>query len=148
MESKFVFTKVEEDEGNEWQLPRPATSLSAGYDLRIFCPHRGYIDIAPSSGAMCRTNTVVAMPTDAIGMVVSRSGLAFRDGLIVLNSPGIIDADYHDEVCVLLFNSSTVTRRVLHGERIAQLVFVTNANPYRGAHDVHRSGGFGSTGTS
>jgi len=148
MDSKFVFSLADDDCGCEWQLPKPATSLSAGYDLRVFCPDNGFIDIPAGTGTMCRTNIVVAMPTDAIGMLVSRSGLAFRDGLIVLNSPGIIDADYHDELCVLLFNSSTTTRRILHGDRIAQLVFVPNANPYRGTHSVHRDGGFGSTGVS
>jgi len=81
-------------------------------------------------------------------MVCSRSGLAAREGVIVLNAPGIIDADYEDTIKVILYNADhTRTVRISQGDRIAQLVF---AYAYRRTELVkkeQRTGGLGSTGT-
>jgi dUTP pyrophosphatase len=80
-------------------------------------------------------------------MVCSRSGLAVRDGVIVLNAPGIVDADYEDTIKVILLNTGDSPVRLTAGTRIAQLVF---AFAYRRAELVKeedRQGGLGSTGT-
>jgi dUTP pyrophosphatase len=79
-------------------------------------------------------------------MIVSRSGLAIREGLIVLNAPGIIDADYNNEMCVILHNTSSATRRILHKDRIAQIIFMANDAPLDESIRSARTSGFGSTG--
>jgi dUTP pyrophosphatase len=80
-----------------------------------------------------------------------RSGQAFKNALTIPNAPGTVDADYAEEWMVIVRNDAPATRRVLHGERIAQVVFARHV-----ALDIHeatvartteRAGGFGSTGT-
>lgn len=135
-----------DDVDPEWELPTRATSLSAGFDLRAYLPESDFVDVAPGQTVLIRTGVKVTMPHWGFGMVASRSGLAIREGLIVLNAPGIIDADYNHEICVILHNTSVAPRRVMPKDRIAQLLFVVNDAPWAGSVTNSRTSGFGSTG--
>lgn len=145
MQDKYIFT-LADDVSEDWKLPERATSLSAGFDLRAYMPETDFVEIAPSQTVLLRTGVKVSMPHWGIGMIASRSGLAIREGLIVLNSPGIIDADYNHEICVVLHNTSSATRRIMPKDRIAQILFVVNDAPWEGSVTNARSSGFGSTG--
>jgi len=117
-----------------------ATHKSAGYDIRA----NGEYHLMPGEVKVIGTGIWVEMPDDVMGMVCSRSGLASR-GIVVNNAPGIIDADYKNEVKVILMNQTDDIYPVNDGDKIAQLVFTK----WLDAGDVvfiHREGGFGSTG--
>jgi len=145
LQDKYVFAHAE-DVDPAWELPVRGTSLSAGFDLRAYIPETDFVDINPSQTVLLRTGVTVSMPPYGIGMIASRSGLAIREGLIVLNAPGIVDADYKHEVCVILHNTSSVPRRIMHKDRIAQILFVLNDAPWEGSVTNSRTAGFGSTG--
>jgi dUTP pyrophosphatase len=151
MKMAYEFELVLDNDDNIWELPTPATQLSAGYDLRCYCPNTDalYVEINPGETVVLRTNVKVNIPPFGIGMVVSRSGQVARKGLMVANAPGIIDADYNGEICVIMHNISKEPQRAFHGERIAQIVFVMNDNiSTRDGELPERTGGFGSTGVS
>ena len=101
-------------------LPGYAHSGDAGADLvaRIEVP------LEPNGGrAMVPTGIALAIPEGHAGFVQPRSGLALRHGVTCLNTPGLIDSGYRDELCVLLVNTDPeVPYRVQRGDRIAQLV--------------------------
>jgi len=97
------------------------------------------------------TGIALAIPEGYAGLVLPRSGLAFRQGLMVVNSPGLIDAGYRGEVRVCLFNSGAEAFTIEPGDRIAQLLIQAVATPTFSAHaslpaSVRGRGGFGSTG--
>jgi dUTP pyrophosphatase len=106
--------------------------------------------IAPGKRALIPTGLVLALPQGYEAQVRPRSGLALREGLTVLNTPGTIDADYRGEVKVILVNLGEAPVEVTRGMRIAQLVVapVTRVTLVEGAVDEtpRGSGGFGSTG--
>ncbi len=111
----------------------------------------GELVIGPFGRQLVPTGLSIAIPEGFEGQVRPRSGLAWRHGVTVLNSPGTIDADYRGELKVLLVNSSDVPFRLTRGERIAQLVIC----PVERAElvlvdeldDTARgAGGYGSTG--
>ena len=79
-------------------------------------------------------------------MVCSRSGLAARDGVIVLNAPGIIDADYEETIKVILLNTGDSVVRLTAGSRIAQIVFAYAYRKTELVRNEDRTGGLGSTG--
>ncbi|MDP9388816.1 MAG: dUTP diphosphatase [Actinomycetota bacterium] len=103
-------------------LPLPAYARigDAGADLVA----REDADLAPSGGrALIATGVAVALPAGYAGFVQPRSGLALHHGVTCLNTPGLIDAGYRDELRVLLVNTDpTRSYRVRRGDRIAQLV--------------------------
>jgi dUTP pyrophosphatase len=101
-------------------LPKYETVASAGVDLRanIDAP----IVIGPLERCLVKTGLFMAIPVGYEGQVRPRSGLAFKSGITVLNSPGTIDADYRGEVGVILINLSNEPFTIQDGERIAQLV--------------------------
>ena len=97
------------------------------------------------------TGIALAIPEGYAGFVQPRSGLAFKHGIMVVNSPGLIDAGYRGEVRVSLYNSGTEPFAVAVGERIAQLVVQRVEEPVfrrRGgvARTARGEGGFGSSG--
>jgi len=131
-------------------LPAYATESSAGMDVRAKL--EAPIVLQPGAYRLIPTGLYAALPTGTELQVRPRSGLAFKHGVTVLNSPGTIDADYRGEIGVLLINHGTQPFTVENGERIAQLVLAryeriewketeTLPDTTRGA------GGFGSTGT-
>ena len=102
------------------QLPEYATPLSAGVDLRanINAP----IVMPPLGRALVPTGLFMALPKGYEAQVRPRSGMALKQGVTVLNSPGTIDADYRGEIGVILINLSDVEVKINDGDRIAQMV--------------------------
>jgi dUTP pyrophosphatase len=130
-------------------LPTYATNLSAGMDLRaeLLSP----VELKPLERALIPTGLFIELPPRFEAQIRPRSGLAFKNGVTVLNSPGTIDADYRGEIKVLLVNLSNETFEVNDGERIAQMVIARHENAewcvVNNLTDSDRgAGGFGSTG--
>lgn len=132
-------------------LPAPAYARpgDAGADLRA----RESVTLAPGGGrALIPTGIAVALPPGTAGFVQPRSGLALKHGVTCLNTPGLIDCGYRDELKVILVNlDPTEPYEVRRGDRIAQLVIqrVEEAS-FTEVDDLGESarglGGFGSTG--
>lgn len=106
---------------SQHQLPDYATELSAGMDLRAFLPDT-HVKLAPGERILIPTGISIALPVGVEAQVRPRSGLAFKFGITVLNSPGTIDADYRGDVGVLLINLGREEFVINNGDRIAQLV--------------------------
>lgn len=130
-------------------LPGYATAGSAGLDLlaAVAAP----VVLAPGARALVPTGLRLAVPVGFEAQVRPRSGLALRQGLLVPNSPGTIDADYRGEVAVILLNLGDAPVTVERGMRIAQLVFAPVARarwvPATSLPPTARgAGGFGHTG--
>ena len=131
------------------QLPVYATELSAGMDLRANIDES--ITLNPMERRIIPTGLYIALPPGYEAQVRPRSGLAFKHGITVLNSPGTIDADYRGEIGVLLVNLSTEPFVITEGERIAQMVI---ARHEQGQFEVveqldqteRGEGGYGHTG--
>ena len=139
--------------GEGLALPAHATPDSAGLDLRAAVPEDEPVTLAPGARALVPTGLQIALPRGTEGQVRPRSGLAYKHGVTVLNSPGTIDADYTGEVGVLLVNHGAEPFVVARGERIAQLVVARYApvrlQPVERLSDTARgAGGFGSTGVA
>ncbi len=131
-------------------LPEYATIASAGLDVRAKLEQS--IVLHPREWKLIPTGLFVALPVGTELQVRPRSGLAFKHGVTVLNSPGTIDADYRGEIGVLLINHGTKPFTVEHGERIAQLVLARYEQiKWKETENLPASdrgtGGFGSTGT-
>jgi len=132
------------------QLPKYETEQSAGVDLRanIESP----ITLKPLERTLVKTGLFIALPKGYEAQVRPRSGLAYKNGITVLNSPGTIDADYRGEIGVILVNLSNENFIINDGERIAQLVIAKHEQPnfieVSELNETTRgSGGFGSTGS-
>lgn len=101
-------------------LPEYATKLSAGLDLRANLDVS--IELKPLERVLVPTGLFIALPKGYEAQIRPRSGLAFKNGITVLNSPGTIDADYRGEIKVLLVNLSNENFLINDGERVAQMV--------------------------
>ena len=132
------------------QLPAYETVNSAGMDLRAYLPE-GAIVIKPLQRVLVPTGLFMEIPEGYEGQVRPRSGLAIKNGITVLNTPGTIDADYRGEVKIILINLSDTDFTINSGDRLAQIIFAkceqmevvnveTLSETERGA------GGFGHTG--
>ncbi|MEM6647915.1 MAG: dUTP diphosphatase [Bacteroidota bacterium] len=133
-------------------LPSYATPLSAGMDLRAAVPEDAPMTLPSGGWALIPTGLTMAIPAGYEAQVRPRSGLAYKKGVTVLNSPGTIDADYRGEVRVLLINHGPEPFVIERGERIAQMIIAQHAQAdvavVDALDDTERgSGGFGSTGT-
>jgi dUTP pyrophosphatase len=131
-------------------LPAYATSDSAGMDLSAAVPAE--LVLKPGARAVVPTGFAVALPRGYEAQVRPRSGLAAKNGVTVLNTPGTIDADYRGEVGVILVNLGQQDFTVTRGMRIAQMVIApVTAAALSEVTDLPRTargaGGFGSTGT-
>jgi dUTP pyrophosphatase len=131
-------------------LPSYATPQSAGLDLlaAIDTP----ITVKPFERVMVPTGLCIALPDGFEAQVRPRSGLAAKNGLTVLNSPGTIDADYRGEIKVILINLSQENFVIERGSRIAQMVLASYVQAQWDVRlelddTLRGSGGFGSTGT-
>ncbi|NBV11059.1 MAG: dUTP diphosphatase [Chitinophagia bacterium] len=102
-------------------LPAYATQGSSGLDLRAFIPTP--IQLAPLERVLIPTGLHIAMPNHMEAQIRPRSGLAIKQGLTCLNTPGTIDADYRGEIKVILINLSNQIQVIQDGDRIAQIVF-------------------------
>ena len=133
--------------GEGLPLPSYATPGAAGMDVVA----AEDVDLAPGQRHAVATGFRVAIPEGYEVQVRPRSGLAFKHGISVPNTPGTIDSDYRGELKILLINHGTEPFAIRRGERIAQLVpaVVTLASfdEVEELDDTHRgAGGFGSTG--
>uniref|UniRef100_A0A6C0CK84 dUTP diphosphatase n=1 Tax=viral metagenome TaxID=1070528 RepID=A0A6C0CK84_9ZZZZ len=150
-----MYTLVKVSLINESDNPDPKyeTEGSAGMDLRAYLPE-GQVKIFPRKRAIIDTGIRVVIPSGHEGQVRSRSGLAAKHGIMVLNSPGTIDSDYRGRIKVILLNTSDTVFEVNSGDRIAQLVFAQHSTAVihivESFDDIHSTergeGGFGSTG--
>ncbi len=136
---------------NQSKHPLPAyeTKASAGLDVRanIDAP----IELKPLERTLVKTGLFMEIPEGFECQVRSRSGLALKKGISVLNAPGTVDADYRGEVGVILINLSNETFVIEDGERIAQFVFAKVKQAKWKVAEVlteteRGGGGFGSTG--
>ena len=152
-------------------LPSRATEGSAGHDLRAHLRQRTVrcsdgerqydrsavelggewgIELAPREMALVPLGFRTRLPSGVEAQVRPRSGQSFRTALGIPNAPGTVDSDYAEEWMVIVRNDAPRARRIVHGERIAQVVFARYVAPSLVEGEVGRTtaraGGFGSTG--
>jgi dUTP pyrophosphatase len=130
-------------------LPAYETEQSAGMDLRANIEET--ISLGPLERALVPTGLFIALPPGFEAQVRPRSGLAAKQGITVLNSPGTVDADYRGEIKVILVNLSNTAIHIQDGDRIAQLVIARHERAvWQVAEQLDETargtGGFGSTG--
>ena len=132
-----------------FKLPKRATEGSSGYDLYS----SDNLMLAAGARVLVPTGLKMVIPKGFEGLIRSRSGLALKHGIAVLNSPGTIDSDYRGEIKVILINTSKETFEIQKGMRIAQMVFATHETPTLEIinsvdeyNTERKDGGFGSTG--
>ena len=152
-------------------LPTRATTGSAGYDVRAYLAGRSVrlsdgathgersaseengewgVTLAPGEMALVPLGFRTRLPSGIEAQVRPRSGQAFKHALTIPNAPGTVDADYAEEWMVIVRNDAPLARRIVHGERIAQVVFarhvVVELREGMVQRTTERAGGFGSTG--
>ena len=132
-------------------LPRYMTELAAGMDLcaALDAP----LHLAPGARCLVPTGIALAIPAGFEGQVRPRSGLALKNGVTLLNTPGTIDADYRGELGVIVINHGEHEVVISHGDRIAQLVIApvrrATLNLVESLDSTERNaGGFGHTGVN
>ncbi len=134
---------------SEHPLPSYETAHAAGMDLRANLPET--VTLAPMQRTIIPTGLFMELPIGFEAQIRPRSGLAFKHGITVLNSPGTIDADYRGEIKVLLINLGNEAFEIKHGERIAQMIITKHETAswkvVEQLGDTARgAGGYGSTG--
>ncbi len=136
--------------GKGLELPEYGTEHSAGADLRAAIDED--VILAPMERKLIPTGFSMALPEGYEAQIRPRSGLAWKNGVTILNTPGTIDADYRGEVKVILVNLSNENFTVSRGMRIAQMIIApfiqASCTPVESLDNTARGeGGFGSTGT-
>lgn len=131
-------------------LPSYQTEGSAGMDLYAFLSED--IQLAPSQRTLVPTGIHIALPLGFEAQIRPRSGMAVKQGITCLNTPGTVDSDYRGEIKVILINLSNETQTIKNGDRIAQMVIAKyekiDWNLTQSLNETERGhGGFGSTGT-
>ena len=132
-------------------LPKYQTELSAGMDLSANIDEP--ITLKPLERTLVKTGLFISLPKGYEAQVRPRSGLAFKNGITVLNTPGTIDADYRGEIGVILVNLSSQDFTINDGDRIAQMVIAKHETAIweevENLDETNRGeGGFGSSGVS
>jgi dUTP pyrophosphatase len=138
--------------GADLPLPSYESSGAAGMDLRAAVDESAPVEMAPGARAAIPTGLAIALPEGFEGQVRPRSGLALRDGVTTLNTPGTIDSDYRGEVKVILVNHGALAVTIHRGDRIAQLIVAPVVQAVWSEVDSLETtgrghGGFGSTGS-
>lgn len=147
----MVEVKVKQlENAKNQELPLYETEQSAGMDLKAAIDSD--IIIKPLERKLVPTGLAIALPDGYEAQIRPRSGLAYKNGITVLNSPGTIDADYRGEISVILVNLGSRDFTISRGMRVAQMVINQYAKakltPVAKLDDTARGeGGFGSTGT-
>lgn len=137
--------------GQDIELPAYETKGAAGMDLRAAVDDGAPMVLASGKRALVPTGLIFEIPEGFEGQIRPRSGLAFKNGITCLNTPGTIDSDYRGEVKVLLVNLGDEPFEITRGMRIAQMVIapVTQARVAEiteTSTTARGAGGFGSTG--
>jgi dUTP pyrophosphatase len=147
----FMYT-----DGADRNVPQPKRESqgAAGWDVRANLSHldrRDGLEIEPGQLLAVPTGLILVIPVGFECQIRSRSGLAREKSLFVLNSPGTVDSDFRGQVLILLANFGKSKGKVMHGDRVAQLVF--SAIPEICMTEIEQleptpraDGGFGSTG--
>ncbi len=136
--------------GKEWPLPTYATAGSAGLDLRACLDDA--IEIEPGQTVLVKTGMAIYIQdTQFAGMILPRSGLGHKHGIVLGNLVGLIDSDYQGEVMISVWNRGQTTFRLEPGERLAQYVLVPVVQAeFEQVEDFvatdRGAGGFGHTG--
>jgi dUTP pyrophosphatase len=130
-------------------LPRKMSDLASGFDLHAAISEP--ITLNPGERLLIPTGFAIAMPAELEAQIRPRSGLAFKHGITILNSPGTIDADYRGELKVLLINHGQEAFVIQRNERISQMVFqivpqIQLEEVTELSETVRGIGGFGHTG--
>ncbi len=131
------------------QLPAYETELSAGMDLRANTDKP--ITLKPLGRALIKTGLFIELPEGYEAQIRPRSGLAYKHGISVLNTPGTIDADYRGEIGIILVNLSNEDFTINDGERICQMIISKHEKAELIEVEIlnkteRGSGGFGHTG--
>lgn len=132
-------------------LPKYQTELSAGMDLYANIDEP--ITLKPLERTLVKTGLFISLPKSYEAQIRPRSGLAFKNGITVLNTPGTIDADYRGEIGVILVNLSSQDFTINDGDRIAQMVIAKHETAVWQEVEnldetIRGEGGFGSSGIS
>ncbi len=147
---KIQLKILDERIGREFPLPEPATDGAAGVDLRACLDEAA--DLPPGDTLLIPTGIAVHMGrNDMAALLLPRSGLGHKKGIVLGNLVGLIDSDYQGQIFVSCWNRSRETYRIRPGDRIAQLVFVPVIQPCfelvdAFPHSERGEGGFGHTG--
>ena len=134
-------------------IPKYESEGAAGLDLLAAISESRNIIILPGKAEMVPTGIAIALPKGFEAQIRPRSGLAAKNGITILNSPGTIDSDYRGEISAMLINHSKVNFEIKRGMRIAQMVIAPvvqfNLIKAETLDETKRgAGGFGSTGIS
>jgi dUTP pyrophosphatase len=132
-------------------LPEYATAGSAGMDIRANLPEP--VTLQPMERNLISTGLFIELPEGYEAQIRPRSGMAIKQGITCLNSPGTVDSDYRGELKVILINMSSTAQTINHGDRIAQMVIAkTEKAALVLVEQLNSSqrgeGGFGHTGTN
>ena len=137
--------------GADLELPSYETGGAAGMDLRAAVPADQPLTLKPGERALVPTGFIFEVPHGYEAQIRPRSGLAIKNGITCLNSPGTVDSDYRGEVKVILANLGQDDFTIERGMRIAQMVIapvtqVTVSEVMETSETARGTGGFGSTG--
>ena len=132
-------------------IPEYATPGSSGMDIKANLP--APVNLKPLQRQMIPTGLYIELPEGYEGQVRPRSGMANKQGITCLNSPGTIDSDYRGEIKIILINLSDTEQVIQHGDRIAQLIIAKfEKAAWHLVQELSNSqrgeGGFGHTGSS
>lgn len=150
MSAEIEFKRLDPRLGAEFPLPAYATALSAGMDLRAMLDQA--IELAPGEAQLVPTGLAIHIGDCGLcAVILPRSGLGHKQGLVMGNLVGLIDADYQGPLMVSLWNRGRFPITITPGDRVAQLVFLPVARAvFRQVDEFERSergeGGFGHTG--
>lgn len=150
MNREIEFRRLDERLGREFPLPDYATAHSAGMDLRAMIDQP--IELAPGEAQLVPTGLAMHIGDPGIcAVILPRSGLGHKQGLVMGNLVGLIDADYQGPLMVSLWNRGRLTVTITPGDRVAQLVFLPVVRAvFRQVDEFETSargeGGFGHTG--
>ena len=138
--------------GADLALPAYESSEAAGMELRAALPADAPVVLAPGARALIPTGFAMALPPGFEAQVRPRSGLAAKNGVTVLNTPGTVDSDYRGEVKVILINLGDEPFTIERNMRMAQMIIAPVVQAQLQAvtsldETARGSGGFGSTGT-
>src|SRR4030042_4229919 len=130
-------------------LPKYGTLFSAGMDL--YANLENPVKLQPNERTLIGTGLFIELPKGFEAQIRPRSGLAIKNGITILNSPGTIDADYRGEICVIIINLSERDYIIQDGERICQMIISKHERveweKVELLNDTERgNGGFGHTG--
>ena len=131
------------------ELPSYSTESAAGMDIKAYISKD--IILLPNERTLVNTGLFVEIPIGYEAQIRPRSGLAIKNGISVLNSPGTIDADFRGEICIILINLSNESFVIKSGDRICQMVIAKHETAeWIGVDNLRQTdrgiGGFGHTG--